>query len=57
VYPCEVARGGGEGGRGSSLVESWYDSSLVVVMRFQTASRRWPRRSSYAATSVTTDEA
>jgi hypothetical protein len=56
VYPCEVA-GGGEEGRGSSLVESWYDSSLVVVMRFQTASRRWPRRSSYAATSVTTDEA
>jgi hypothetical protein len=50
AYPCEV-----EGG--SSLAEPWYDSSLVVTMRFQTANRWWPERSSYAATSVLTEEA
>jgi hypothetical protein len=50
AYPCEVAGG-------SSLAEPWYDSSLVVAMRFRTASRWWPGRSSYAATSVLTDDA
>jgi hypothetical protein len=29
---------------------------LVVAMRFRTASRWWPGRSSYAATSVLADE-
>jgi hypothetical protein len=29
----------------------------MVAMRFRTASRWWPRRSSYAATSVLTDDA
>jgi hypothetical protein len=29
----------------------------MVAMRFRTASRWWPRRSSYAATSVLADEA
>jgi hypothetical protein len=43
--------------RGSSLAELWYDSSLVVAMRFLTARRWWPERSSYAATSVLVDEA
>jgi hypothetical protein len=42
---------------GSSLAELWYDSSLVVAMRFLTARRWWPGRSSYAATSVLADEA
>jgi hypothetical protein len=50
VYPCEVTGG-------SSLAEPWYYSSLVVAMRFQTANRWWPGRSSYAATLVLTDEA
>jgi hypothetical protein len=50
AYPCEVAGG-------SSLAEPWYDSSLVVAMRFLTARRWWPGRSSYAATSVLVDEA
>jgi hypothetical protein len=50
TYPCEVAGG-------SSLAEPWYDSSLVVAMRFQTASRWWPGRSLYATTSVLADEA
>jgi hypothetical protein len=49
AYTCEVAGG-------SSLDEPWYDSSLVVAMRFRTASKWWPERSSYAATSVLTDE-
>jgi hypothetical protein len=44
------------GRRGSSLAEPWYNSSLVVAMRFRTASRWWPGRSSYAATSVLADE-
>jgi hypothetical protein len=49
VYPCEVAGG-------SSLAEPCYDSLLVVAMRFRTASRWWPGRSSYAATSVLANE-
>jgi hypothetical protein len=50
AYPCEVAEG-------SSLAEPWYDSSLVVAMRFRTGSRWWPGSSSYADTSVLADEA
>jgi hypothetical protein len=50
AYPCEVAGG-------SSLAEPWYDLSLVVAIRFRTACSWWPGRSSYAATSVLTDEA
>jgi hypothetical protein len=46
-----------QGCGGSSLAKPWYDSSLVVVMRFRTASRWWPGRSSYAATSVLVNEA
>jgi hypothetical protein len=44
-------------GGGNSLAKPWYDSSLVVEMRFRTASMWWPGRSSYAATSVLADEA
>jgi hypothetical protein len=42
---------------GSSLAEPWYDSSLVVAMRFLIARRWWPGRPSYAATLVVADEA
>jgi hypothetical protein len=44
-------------GSGGQLAEPWYNSSLVVAMRFQTASRWWLGRSSYATTSVLADEA
>jgi hypothetical protein len=50
VYPCEVAGG-------SSLAGPWYNLLLVLAMRFWTASKWWPGRSSYAATSVLADEA
>jgi hypothetical protein len=50
TYPCEMAGG-------SSLTKPWYDSSLVVTMRFLTARKWWPGRSSYASTSMLADDA
>jgi hypothetical protein len=50
VWLCDVAGG-------VSPIELWYDSLLVVAMRFQIDSRWWPGRSSFAAMAVLTDEA